>query len=123
MALLSALMLVGCAFIPILEDCPFQEGQILNLKEGIEQVEGWDGPPSTTPTRTHFVFKEEGVLKAKKIGELSRLVSSLEVERDVMTYRLCEDAWLRVSIHYSEEELFSSEPAWLQAEYFQEEGR
>jgi hypothetical protein len=123
MALLSisALMLVGCAFIPIVENCPFQEGQILDLKEGVEQIEGWDGPPSIKPTRTHFIFKEEGVLKAKQLGKLSRLVSSLEAERNIITYRLCEGAWLRVRIHYSEGGLFSSEPAWLQAEYFQEE--
>jgi len=119
MMLLSALLLTGCALTPVFEDCPFEEGQILNLKEGVEQIGGWNGPPSINPMGTHFLFKEEGVLKAKMIGYLPRVVSSLKTERDLLTFQLCEDGWLRISISYSEEGFFSSDTAWFLADSFQ----
>jgi hypothetical protein len=117
--ILTASLLVGCALAPIFENCPFKEGQILNLKDEIEQVEGWNGPPSINPTKTHILFREEGVLRAKQIGYFPLLVSSLKAERDVLTYQLCEGAWLRVSIYYSEG-LFSSDTAWFLAENFRQ---
>lgn len=118
--LLLALLLTGCAFTDVLEGCPFEEGQVLNLKDEIEQAEGWNGPPSISPTRTHFLFREEGVLKAKGIGYSPRPVSSLKAERNLLTYQLCGDGWLRVEIRYSNEGLFSSDSAWFLAENFKQ---
>jgi len=118
--ILSALMLTGCALTPVFEDCSFKEGQILKLKAEIEQAEGWSGPPSTDPMRTHFLFREEGALKAKDcLSGLVRRVSHLEAERNIITCRLCEDGWLRVEIRFSDEGLFSSDSAWFLADSFQ----